>query len=50
MVRSRCPECGQVIGGQDHRLERTNHVSSEFEELSRRDGNVRLGYWVNNPY
>jgi len=50
MVRSRCPECGEVIGGQNHHLETTNRVSSEFEELARRVPNVGLGYWVNNPY
>ncbi len=51
MVRSQCPECGEVIGGQHHQLERTNQVSSEFEELARRvNPNVGPGYWVNNPY
>lgn len=51
MERSRCPECGEVIGGGNHHLESTNQISTEFEELARRiHPNVTPGYWVNNPH
>ncbi|KAF8867865.1 P-loop containing nucleoside triphosphate hydrolase protein [Gymnopilus junonius] len=48
MERSRCPECGEAIGGSNHRLDSTNQVSSEFEELARRvDPNVARSPWAN---
>ena len=38
MQASRCPECGQPIGGQDHQLDARNRRAEEYEELSRRVG------------
>jgi len=35
---SRCPECGQPIGGQNHTLDTSNRRAEEFEELARRAG------------
>ena len=29
--RGTCPECGAVIGGQNHRLEATNALASEMD-------------------
>ena len=48
MERSRCPECGAVIGGSHHRLESTNERATEFEELARRlDPRVVASPWAN---
>jgi len=50
MERSRCPECGAEIGGENHHLIETNRVANEFDELARRaNPNVNPGYWL-NPY
>ena len=50
MERSRCPECGASIGGANHRLDSTNRVASEFDDLARRvNPNMNRGYWA-NPY
>jgi hypothetical protein len=31
MQRSTCPECQEVIGGENHTLERSNHLASEMD-------------------
>ncbi|KDR70088.1 hypothetical protein GALMADRAFT_255486 [Galerina marginata CBS 339.88] len=50
MERSRCPECGQVIGGADHHLDQSNQRATEFEELARQvNPNVGANPWA-NPY
>ncbi|KAI0930201.1 hypothetical protein AcV5_006978 [Taiwanofungus camphoratus] len=36
--RSYCPECGEAIGGMNHRLESTNTRAVELEELARAQG------------
>ena len=38
MQASRCPECGQRIGGQNHALDASNRRAEEFEELARQAG------------
>lgn len=50
MERSRCPECGAEIGGENHHLNPTNRVADEFDRLARRaNPNVDQGHWL-NPY
>lgn len=50
MERSRCPECGEEIGGENHHLVSTNNVANEIEDLARRvNPNLHLGFW-RNPY
>lgn len=31
MVRSKCPDCGSVIGGENHSLERSNALATEMD-------------------
>lgn len=31
MERSKCPECGETIGGGSHRLEEGNAVATEMD-------------------
>ena len=31
MVRSKCPECGEDIGGENHALVTTNAVATEMD-------------------
>lgn len=38
MEESRCPECGCIIGGQDHTLNNTNARAMNFENLAREEG------------
>ncbi|KAJ2916298.1 hypothetical protein MD484_g4129, partial [Candolleomyces efflorescens] len=48
METSRCPECGEVIGGQDHNLNATNTRAEEFEQLGREQGAQRSPWaWGN---
>lgn len=41
MEASRCPECGQPIGGQSHVLDSSNRRAGEFEDLARQAGSQR---------
>ncbi|KAF8959737.1 hypothetical protein BDZ97DRAFT_1666780 [Flammula alnicola] len=51
MERSRCPECGSVIGGSSHHLDSSNRAATEFDELTRRvNSGVQEGPWQRNPY
>ena len=34
MEQGRCPECGGVIGGSNHRLDASNAPSEEFDRLA----------------
>jgi len=48
MERSRCPECGASIGGENHRLDSTNRVASEFDDIARNvNPNVHGAYFPN---
>lgn len=38
MEESRFPECGCIIGGQDHTLNNTNARAITFENLAREEG------------
>ena len=49
MERSRCPECGSVIGGSNHSLDASNARSDEFDRLSRMNANIGESPWA-NPY
>ncbi|PFH53777.1 hypothetical protein AMATHDRAFT_73192 [Amanita thiersii Skay4041] len=40
MEVSRCPECGQSIGGQNHRLDASNSRAVEFENLASQAGST----------
>ncbi|KAJ7497553.1 hypothetical protein FB451DRAFT_1211927 [Mycena latifolia] len=41
MERSRCPECGASIGGENHTLDETNQRAVDFEEIGREVGQLR---------
>ena len=41
MERSNCPECGEPIGGSDHRLANRNTRAVEFEALAQEAGAER---------
>jgi len=40
MERSRCPECGGVIGGSNHNLDASNTRSEEFDRLHQQSNNI----------
>ncbi|KAK2464284.1 hypothetical protein APHAL10511_003741 [Amanita phalloides] len=41
MEASRCPECGERIGGQGHTLDASNRRAEEFESLAHQAGSQR---------
>ncbi|KAH9951524.1 P-loop containing nucleoside triphosphate hydrolase protein [Amylocystis lapponica] len=41
MQQSKCPECGEVIGGTGHNLVSGNSRATEFEEIARAQGGER---------
>ena len=41
MQTSRCPECGEIIGGSNHALLESNSQSEEMENIARELGNTR---------
>ena len=43
METSRCPECGEQIGGGSHRLLSNNSRAREFENILQNNG-AREGY------
>ncbi|RXW21902.1 hypothetical protein EST38_g3950 [Candolleomyces aberdarensis] len=45
MQASICPECGEGIGGSDHRLNTTNARAEEYEQLGREQG-VQRSPWA----
>ena len=50
MERSRCPECGGVIGGSSHSLDASNTRSDEFDRLARAlNPHIGESPW-GNPY
>jgi len=48
MERSRCPECGGVIGGSAHSLDASNTRSEEFDRLAQRlNPSIAQSPWAN---
>ncbi|KAF8639511.1 hypothetical protein AX17_001416 [Amanita inopinata Kibby_2008] len=48
MESSRCPECGETIGGNNHMLHGSNSRATEYEDLSRHAGSQRSPWrWGN---
>ncbi|KAF5338164.1 hypothetical protein D9758_014722 [Tetrapyrgos nigripes] len=41
MQASRCPECGEPVGGSSHRLDNTNRQALDFEDIARDQGAQR---------
>ncbi|KAI6157793.1 hypothetical protein BKA82DRAFT_4061548 [Pisolithus tinctorius] len=46
MQTSRCPECGEAIGGSSHSLLPSNSRATEYEELVRQSG-AQPAFWQN---
>jgi len=50
METSRCSECGELIGGRSHTLDRSNRRADDFDQLARTlNPNFRPSPWA-NPY
>jgi hypothetical protein len=41
MVRSRCPDCGETIGGSNHQEEQTNTVAADYVAIAQGQGASR---------
>lgn len=45
MQISRCPECGEQIGGGSHQLLSTNSSAREFEDILQQRPGVARGFF-----
>lgn len=47
MERSRCPDCGAVIGGSSHRLDDTNDRAEDLRALAAEYAGARVeDFWA----